>query len=134
MRKTIEKEEVKEVVKEEVKKEFNLDEAFVLWRNTTKTGKHILKGHDLHKNKLIGFFNTKKKNPKEPDVRVCELNEVDGKEVTGKEICSLWNYVGKTGSQYLLGSTDENEKIVAFYGKENEEKRPFIKGYFQEIK
>lgn len=134
MKKTIEKEEVK-VNESEVKKEFNLDEAFVLWKNESKSGKSYLRGKDLHDNKLVGFFNTKKKNPKEPDVRVCEV-EVDseGKETTGKEVCSLWEKQSKNETRYLTGVTDENEYIVAFYGKEHQEMRPYIRAYFQEQK
>lgn len=134
MRKTIEKENVKEEVREVEKKEFNLDEAFVLWRNTTKKGNHILKGHDLHGNKLIGFFNTKKTNPKQPDIKVYELVETDGKETPGAEVCSMWDTKSKTESQYLTGSTDENEKIVGFYGNDKDEKRPYIRAYFKEVK
>lgn len=135
MRKTIEKEEVKQEVKEvEKTQEFNLDEAFVLWRNTTKKGNHILKGHDLHKNKLIGFFNTKKTNPNQPDIQVYELLEKDGKEEAGNKVCSLWDTTSKKDTQYLTGSTDENEKVVAYYGDEKNEKRPYIRAYFKEIK
>lgn len=135
MRKTIEKEEVKQVEKEvETTKEFNLDEAFVLWRNTTNKGNHILKGHDLHGNKLIGFFNTKKTKPTQSDIKIYELNEVDGKNEKGKEVCSLWETTSKKDTQYLTGVTDENEKILAYYGKEEDEKRPYIRAYFKEIK
>lgn len=133
MRKTIEKEEVK-VNESEVKKEFNLEEAFVLWRNKSKAGNFYLRGKDLHDNKLVGFFNTKKKNPNEPDIRICEINvDANGNETTGNEICSLWDSEAKSGNRYLTGTTDEKEKIVAFYGKENEEARPYIRAYFREL-
>lgn len=132
--KTIEKEKI-ETKESEVKQEFTLEEAFVLWRNTTKTGKHVLKGYDLHKNKLVGFFNTNKTNPKQPDVRICEVTMgEDGKETTGNEICSLWENQSNKGKRYLTGSTDEKEAIVAFYGKESEENKPYIRAYFKENK
>lgn len=134
MKKAVEK-EVKEEVKEESK--FNLEEAFTMWKNVTKTGKHILKGHDLHGNKLVGFFNTLKKNPKEPDIRICEINfDSEGKETTGKELCALWTYVAKSGKSYFTGTTDEKEMIVAFINEESEtdDKKPYLKGYFQEDK
>lgn len=107
-------------------KEFKLEQAFVLWKNTSKKGTEYLKGKDLHGNKVLGYFNTNKKNPKEPDVRVYVVAE-DGK--TDKEIASLWDYTSKSGKQYLSGSTDEKEKLVAFYGKS--EKAPHISAYFR---
>ena len=131
MKKTIEK----EVNKESEVKEFTLEQAFVLWRNESKNGKFYLKGKDLHDNKIVGFFNTNKKNPKEPDIRVCEVSIDDqGKETTGNEICSLWDNESKNGNRYLTGTTDEKEKIVAFYGKEHEEARPYIRAYFKDEK
>lgn len=133
MKKTIEKEEVK-VTETEVK-EFNLQEAFVLWRNKSKNGTDYLRGQDLHNNKLVGFFNTKKKNPKEPDIRICEVTMgEDGTQTTGNEVCSLWESVSKNEKRYLTGSTDENEKIIAFYGDINKEARPYIRAYFKETK
>lgn len=115
----------------EVKKEFNLKEAFVLWRNQSKAGAYYLSGNvsNEEKTKLVGYFNTNKKNPKEPDVRIylidCEGNQ-------GNEVCSLWEYISKNENSYLSGTTDEKEKIIAFYGKKNEEARPYIRAYYRE--
>ena len=132
MKKTIEKEVIN---KESEVKEFTLEQAFVLWRNESKNGKFYLKGKDLHDNKIVGFFNTNKKNPKEPDIRVCEVILDDQcKESTGNEICSLWDNESSKGTRYLTGTTDEKEKIVAFYGKEHEEMRPYIRAYFKDEK
>lgn len=126
MRNSVKKEETKTTEKE-VKQEFTLQEAFVLWKNKAKSGNEYLKGHDLNKNNLVGFFNTNKKNPKEPDIRVYLVN-AEGKQE--KEVASLWDYTSKNGKQYLSGSTDEKEKIVAWYGKK--EKAPYIRAYFKE--
>lgn len=108
-------------------KEFNLEEAFVLWKQTSKDGKEYLSGHDLHNNKILGFYNTNKKNPKEPDITVHLINE-EGKIV--KEIASLWANVTENKKEYLTGTTDEKEKLVCFYGKK--EKAPHIRAYFKE--
>lgn len=122
MRKAIEKqEEPKEVQKKK------LTEAFALWRNESKSGVKYLKGADLHKNKLVGFFNTNKKNPKEPDVRIYSVDS-EGKQ--DKEVASLWAGISKNEKPYLTGSTDEKEKLVAFY--DTDEKHPYIKAYFKE--
>lgn len=116
--------------KEEVKQEVKLTEAFVLWRNKAKSGLDYFKGMDLNKVKLVAFYNSTKKNPKEPDVRVYTVN-AEGKQ--DKEVASLWENVSeKTGNRYLTGSTDEKEKLVAFYGKEEDEKKPYIRAYFKE--
>lgn len=115
--------------KTEEKKEFNLDEAFVLWLKTSKDKKEYLSGHDLNNNKIVGFFNTNKTNEKQPDVELYQV-EKDGKR--GDKVVSLWNNLSKDNKDYLLGTTNEEEKIVAFYGDKEEEKRPYIRGYFKE--
>ena len=114
-------------VKVEEKKQ--LEEAFVLWKNKAKSGLDYLSGKDLNGNKLVGFFNTKKENPKEPDIRIYNTDE---KGSAKDEVASLWENIDKKDEKYLTGSTNEKEKLVAWYGKENEEKRPFIRAYFQD--
>ena len=114
------------------RKEFNLEEAFVLWQNESKNKTMYLSGftsEKLGKKKLLGYFNTKKNNPKEPDIRVYELDS-EGKQ--GKEVVALWESISKQNVRYLTGTTDEKEKLIAFYGNEHEEKRPYIRAYFQE--
>ena len=106
---------------------FKLEQAFVLWKNTSKKGTEYLKGKDLNGGKILGYFNSNKKNPKEPDIRVYSTSE-DGK--TDKEIASLWDSESKSKTRYLTGTTDEKEKIVGFYGKS--EKAPYISCYFKE--
>lgn len=113
----------------EVKQEVKLSEAFVLWKHKAKSGLDYFKGYDLNKIKLVAFFNSNKKNPKEPDVRIYTVN-VEGKQ--DKEVASLWEYVSKNNKRYLTGSTDEKEKLVAFYGNEEDEKKPYIRAYFKE--
>ena len=114
----------------EVKQELTLKEAFVLWKNKSKNGNDYLSGFVAgdENTKLVGYFNTSKNNPKQPDVRVYSV--VDGKQDI--EVASLWANVSKNDNKYLTGSTNDNEKLVAFYGKENEEKRPYIRVYYKE--
>ena len=116
--------------KQEVKQEVKLAEAFVLWKKKAKSGLDYFTGMDLNKERLVAFYNSTKKNPKEPDVRIYTVND-EGKQ--DKEVASLWENVSETtGKRYLTGSTDEKEKLVAFYGKEDEEKKPYIRAYFKE--
>lgn len=110
------------------KKEFDLKEAFVLWKNTSKAGKEYLSGFvsNEEKTKIKGFFNTDKKNPKEPDIRVC--TEVEGKLV---EVATLWTNIDKNEKKYVTGTTDDKEKLVGWFGQENQEMRPFIRCYYE---
>ena len=121
----------KEVKQEQIK--FELEEAFVLWKQEGKNGGTYLSGFATsNKERLIGYFNSKKENPKEPDIRVFDLNE-DGQRKN--EIAVLWENLDKKGGKYLTGKTTyenvENVKLVAWYGKENQEARPFIRCYFK---
>lgn len=125
MKKTIKEKEIK-------KEETKLEEAFVLWKHESKNGLVYLSGNTPeNKLQLIGYFNKKKVNPKQPDVRIYNLDE-EGKQ--DKEICSLWESVSKNGNKYLSGSTDEDEKIVAFYNELDENpKIPYIRAYYKEV-
>lgn len=124
MRTTIEK---TEVTKRELK------ESFVLWEETSKAGDPYLTGHtskECGEVKLVGYYNPTKKNPKEPDIRVYTLN-AEGK--TDKEIASLWESISKSETRYLTGTTDEKEKLIAFYKKESDkENSPYIRAYFKD--
>lgn len=130
---------VKETTKTETKEvvnEFTLKEAFVLWKKKAKSGNDYLNGFlvDESGNKVFlnGFFNTNKKNPKEPDIRVVtSVNE--GEESV--EVASLWDNVSEVkGTRYLTGTTNDKEKLVAFYGKDHQEARPYIRTYYKETK
>lgn len=127
------KEQEKEIMKEG---EFNLKESFVLWKSKAKSGEDYLTGYTKldekeEKIKLVGFYNTNKKNPKEPDIRVYSKDKEGKKD---KEVCDLWETVGKNEKRYLTGSTDDKEKIIAFYtDKQNEEStRPYIRAYYKD--
>lgn len=113
-------------------KEFKLPEAFVLWENTSKAGMKYLSGNtseELH-TKLVGFYNTNKKNPKEPDIRIYDIDS-DGNQ--GNEVCSLWENISKNETRYLTGSTNEQEKIIAFYNNvEENPSRPYIRAYYKQ--
>ena len=116
----------KKEVKEEIKKEDNLlKECVALWLHKSKEGKKFLSGKTYSDDKVIAFFvNGKTENL--PKVRVFALDE-EGK--TTDEIVTLWEYEGKSG-KYLSGKTNEDEKVVGFYGEETKEARPYIRVYF----
>ena len=120
---------MKYVKKEKEEKEkFDLQECFTLWLHKGKSGVKYLSGFDFNKNKLVGYFNKKEKD-NQPSIRIYSLNE---DESNGEEICTLWDSKSnKTGKEYLTGTTNEKEKLIAFFGSEHEENKPYIKGYFK---
>ena len=127
---------IKTTQKEESKKTFDLKEAFVLWRKQSKAGKDYLTGFvsEDQNLKLVGYFNTDKKNPKEPDVRVYQsIKKEDGTYTKSeKEVASLWIETSKKETAYYTGNTDENERLIAFVGDVNKEARPYIRAYYKE--
>lgn len=121
-------------VVEKGEKKFDLTEAFVLWKNKSKTGTKYLSGFTsaedvINQIRLVGFYNTNKKNPKEPDIRIYE---VTGEGNQGNEVCSLWENISKNEKRYLTGTTNEKEKIIAFYSSEDINGRPNIKAYYKQ--
>ena len=114
--------------KENEKEKFNLDEACVLWKNTSKSGVDYLKGHDLNNNRVVGFINSET-NEKLPKVKIYSTKDNGDMD---KEIITLWETKSKQGNTYLSGYTDEKENVIGFYGDEKTENTPYIKIYFKE--
>lgn len=118
-------------VTKEIKKGSELTESFALWLNKSKAGNEYLTGRlneKLGSGKLVGYFNTNKKNPKEPDIRIYTL---DTENKNDKEIADLWDSVSETtGNEYLTGTSDEQERLIGFYGEKNA-KTPYIRVYFK---
>lgn len=116
--------------KETKKGASELTEAFALWLHKSKANNEYLSGLTTSENgnvRLVGYFNTNKKNPKEPDIRVYSL---DGEGNQDIEVADLWENVSKQDTRYLSGSTNDKEKLVGFYGDKKEEKRPYVRVYF----
>lgn len=112
------------------KERTELVESFVLWIHKSKSGIEYLTGNlseKLGSTKLVGYFNTNKKNPKEPDIRVYTLDPEGNQD---KEIASLWNQISKNDNQYLTGTSDEKERLVGFYNNDDKHNTPYIRVYF----
>lgn len=105
-----------------------LEQAFALWKHKAKSGSAYFTG-GTRENPIIAYYNTKKKNPKEPDLRVYKLIENE----IGDEICSLWVNSNDNGKQWLTGKFND-KKVVGFIYKGDNEKRPYISVYYQEDK
>ena len=106
-----------------------LKEAFALWEN--KKGDSIYytgKTSDTKPVRVVAFINDSKKNPKEPDIRVYEQVEKGQKK---PDLASLWESKSKAGKVYFSGSTNDNEKLIAFINDDTKDgKYPAIRVYF----
>lgn len=107
------------------KKEFNMKQVFAMWKRQSKSNTTYFTGKTEAGERLVGFYNGKKQNPKEPDVRIF-LVDSEGK-ATKEEYCPLWvNASEKTGNMYLTGKIKE-VRVVGFISKNKEDdKRPYF--------
>lgn len=124
------------VTMEKPKEKKPLVEAFALWRKEGKAGTEYFTGYTGEGDArvfLVAFINSKKENPKEPDVRVYEsIKQEDGTYKRGNEVAALWDNVSESGKKYLTGTDNENKRLVGFYGDVHKELRPYIRACYQE--
>lgn len=110
------------------KKEFTMEQVFAMWINKAKSGMTYFTGKagDV---KLVGYTNGKKKNPKEPDVRIYT---VDGEGKLSEETyLSLWVNVSKNGKKYLSGKLNDKKVVGWFNDKATPEgKLPYFSIYY----
>jgi uncharacterized protein (DUF736 family) len=111
--------------------DFTMQDIFALWKKTSKNGNTYFDGKSKEGLYLRGFFNTNKKNPKEPDLRVYVSDE--NKELSKEPLISMWCNVSKSGSKYLTGKLG-NKRVVAFVRKSDNEKAPYLTAYYSEDK
>ena len=113
----------------------NLEEVFALWESETKDGKtnyYTGKTSGDKSIRLVGFINTVKKNPNQPDIQVYEQAE-KGTEKT--QVASLWENKSKAGKPYLGGQDNEKKKLVGFFNDNTQNgKYPSIRVYYSESK
>lgn len=99
-------------------------EVCTLFRSKSKDGKEYLSGElaEDKEVKIVAFFNSIKKNPKEPDIRLYQKGNVG----SGKEIASLWK-----GEKCYTGSDNEKKKLVGFDNVSKKSGISYIKVYYQ---
>lgn len=114
-----------------MEKKFEMKEVFTMWLKKNDKGTQYLSGKTPDGLRLVGFFNGKKKNPKEPDVRIYEIDK-DG-NMKKEELTSLWVNVSKNDKKYLSGKVGDM-KIVGFINSKGEEngKYPYFSVYESE--
>ena len=110
------------------KKQFDLEQAFAMWRNKSKEGKIYFSGK-YQGERIIGFTNGMKKNPKEPDVRIYEIDEHGN--MKKEELTSLWVNVSKNNKKYLSGKL-EGKRIIGFIREKATEKQPYFSVYYSD--
>ena len=111
-----------------------MTQLLAMWKRKSKNNTTYFTGKTEGGDRLVGFFNGKKQNPKEPDVRIY-LVDAEGK-ATKEEYCSLWvNASEKTGNKYLTGKIKEVRVVGFINKKEDDDKRPYFTVFeSQEIK
>ena len=112
---------------ENKKKEFKLKEVCALWSVKTEKGNSYLRGSGDVTGSVVGFYNTNKKNPKEPDLQIYRTDKEGNTDK--RPIISLWCNVGVKGI-YLTGKLF-NSKVVGFVNSDTKDgKRPKVSIYF----
>lgn len=104
-------------------KKRNENQVCVLWKTQGEKGGYFT-GVDHDNLRVIGFYNKKKKNPNEPDLRVYKMDV----SVIGLEFLSLWHNPAKDNHKaYMSGKiSGTNTKVVGFINDEEGSKRPYI--------
>ena len=106
------------------------NQVFALWKRMSKEGKTYFTGK-YEEAEVRAFYNSKKQNPKEPDLRIYT---VDGdKNLSKEEFVSLWCNVSKGGKKYLTGKLN-GRRVVGFINDKAtaENKQPYISLYWSE--
>ena len=107
------------------KKTQRKEQVFALWKAKTTKGRTYLTGKTTDGSRLVGFFNTNKKNPNEPDARIYLSKDMK------EEYCSLWSNVSDKGNKYLSGKVD-GKRVIGFINDKPENKRPYVSVYYSE--
>lgn len=105
----------------------NENQILALWKQTSKDGNSFLSSKEY-----VGFYNSNKKNPKEPDLRVYKKDE-NGK--IGKEsLLDMWCNPTKDGKGKYLTGKISGRKVVGFITKEwtEESKKPYLSVYYSD--
>lgn len=113
----------------EKKQEYTMTDIFALWKKEGKKGTPYFTGKSKEGINLRGFFNTNKKNPKEPDLRVYSING-EG-ELSKEPIISMWCNVSKNGKKFLTGKLGD-KRVVGFINEKTEGNRPYVTCYYSE--
>lgn len=109
-----------------------LQGVFALWKKKSLDGKKTYFSGQTEDKKsyLTAFYNTDKKNLKEPDLRVYTRDK-DG-NLSKEEYCSLWAQATKKGKRKYLTGKLNGKRLVGFIREDASEKQPYISVYFSD--
>lgn len=121
------------VEKNEERTESKRNQLLALWKQKSKDGKTTyFTGKANTGISLRAFYNTKKKNPNEPDLRI--FTSVDG-EISKEPVGAMWcNASKKDNTKKYLSGIFDGIKVVAFFNSSENEKAPYISAYTQEAR
>lgn len=118
----------------ETKNYTGVQPVITLWKQTSKNGKSFFTGNYRGSEQLIGFYNTHKSNPNQPDLQV-SFKDHEGK--IAEQCASLWCKVAKSGNKYLSGElanhSESGERIFlkGFIQNSDNPKAPYVKIYLE---
>ena len=108
----------------------------VLWKNQSKNGTPYFTGVmdvNNYEQNVTAFYNTKKSNPKEPDLKIYQRSHEN--KLFNEPILSLWVNVSPAKNiKYLTGKLN-GKRVVGFINESKADfKRPYITIYLSEDK
>lgn len=117
-----------------IENERKMEQAFALWKHKTKRTRRTYFTGVIGEQNIVAFYNTHKKNPNEPDIRVYSNDTIAGERVVGDEICSLWaNHSEEKDMFYFTGKLT-GKNVVGFIYSGDNTKAPYLSVYFKEEK
>lgn len=112
-------------MKTETKQTMKMNQVMAMWKRESKQGKPYFSGKLADGTNLVGFYNTFKKNPQEPDVRIYKAGELGH---NGEAVMTLWANVSKKGTKYLSG-TYEGKRVIGFINGDDASNKPYFAVY-----
>lgn len=106
-----------------------LEGVFALWKRKSQNGGVYFSGKTEGGSFLTAFYNTEKKNLKEPDLRVY-AKDSEG-NLSKEPFCSLWCNATKNGKKILPGKLD-GKRVIGFIKADASEKQPYISVYYSD--
>ena len=110
-----------------------LQGVLALWKRTSKDGKKtyftgkVDDGTFENECYVTGFYNTEKKNLKEPDLRIYARD--DEGNLSKEPFLSLWCNATKNGKKILSGKLN-GKRVIGFIKADASEKHPYISVYY----
>ena len=109
-----------------------MKQVLALWKRKSKNGKVYFSGkvedgtftNDFY---VTAFYNTDKKNLKEPDLKIYARD--DEGNLSKEPVLSLWCNATKNGKKVLSGKLD-GKRVIGFIKADADEKHPYITVYY----